>query len=331
MTPSLRKLLAGAIDYAGMFPPASLSLEQSARNYFDYAAGPEAWMLGRFVCPASRLHELASFVENECRSVRNDPTGRTAALSVAAVLRGGATLDEWRENLRGDLRIIREAGDRLKIDAVEVRLPDEMAPEGSRDERLRSLAPLFGEIAEIQKLGIQAFVESPAAAVETRADLLQVIVNGLAGWQAEQPAGDKKIAFKLRTGGMTPQAFLSSAELALAICTLRDRGVFWKATAGLHHPLPHDDPQFGAPMLGFVNVLVAAALAEIHRLPEGAVRAILDDESAGDFKFTADALQWQDLEAGVEQIGAARRRSLVSFGSCSFDEPRDDLRALGWL
>jgi hypothetical protein len=193
------------------------------------------------------------------------------------------------------------------------------------------LASLLDELAEVQKLGIQAFVESPAAAVETRADLLQVIVNGLAELQAEPPPSDGKIAFKLRTGGTTPQAFLSSAELARAICTLRDRGIFWKATAGLHHPLRRDDPQIGAPMPGFVNVLVAAALAEIHHLPEGAVQAILDDESAGDFKFTADALQWQDLAANVEQIGAARRRSLVSFGSCSFDEPRDDLRALGWL
>jgi hypothetical protein len=247
------------------------------------------------------------------------------------VLRGGATQQEWRKNLRADLRIIGEAGDRLKIDAVEVRLPDEMAPEGNRDERLRLLALVFGELAEVQLLGIQAFVESPAVAVESRADLVRAIVAGLAGWQAEQAPGHGKIAFKLRTGGTTPQAFLSSAELARAICTLRDRGVFWKATAGLHHPLRHDDPQIGAPMPGFVNVLVAAALAEIHRLPGDAVQAILDDENAGDFKFAADALRWQDLAANVEQIGAARRRSLVSFGSCSFDEPRDDLRALGWL
>ena len=68
MTPSLQALLAGAIDYAGMFPPASLDLEQSARNYFAYGAAPEAWMLGRFVCPASRLHELASIAETQRRS-----------------------------------------------------------------------------------------------------------------------------------------------------------------------------------------------------------------------------------------------------------------------
>jgi hypothetical protein len=331
MTPSLQALLAGAIDYAGMFPPASLDLEQSARNYFAYGAAPEAWMLGRFVCPASRLHELASIAENQRRSRQNVSAGQALACKTSALLRGGATQEAWRESLRDELAIVRGCGGRLKVDVVEVRLPDEMVVSASGGGPSRPLGPLLDELAEIQKLEIQVFVEPPAAETKARPRVVLATIHALADWQAEQAIGQGTIAFKLRTGGVTPQAFSSSAELAQAICALRDRGVFWKATAGLHHPLPRCDPEIGASMHGFVNVLAAAALADIHRLPETVVQSILDDQHAGDFRFAASELQWNDLTASAEQIGAARLRSLISFGSCSFNEPRDDLRALGWL
>src|SRR6516165_211295 len=54
MLPSVRALLSRIIDYAGMFPPAQLPLEQAIRNYARYRTEPESWMLGRFVCPAAQ-------------------------------------------------------------------------------------------------------------------------------------------------------------------------------------------------------------------------------------------------------------------------------------
>ena len=46
---SLRALLAGVIDYAGLFPPATLPLDEAVRNYARYRREPEGWMLGRLV------------------------------------------------------------------------------------------------------------------------------------------------------------------------------------------------------------------------------------------------------------------------------------------
>jgi len=57
-----RLLLSGAIDYAGMFPPARLPLEQAAANYTRYAAGENRWALGRFVVPAAEVEELTNRV-----------------------------------------------------------------------------------------------------------------------------------------------------------------------------------------------------------------------------------------------------------------------------
>src|SRR5262249_7665669 len=54
----LRTLLDGIVDYAGLFPPASLDLPTAVRNYASYLEDHDAWMLGRFVIPAARLAEL---------------------------------------------------------------------------------------------------------------------------------------------------------------------------------------------------------------------------------------------------------------------------------
>jgi hypothetical protein len=55
---SLQILLDGLIDYAGLFPPASLPMETAVANYDKYRRGPSAWALGRFVVQAERLAEV---------------------------------------------------------------------------------------------------------------------------------------------------------------------------------------------------------------------------------------------------------------------------------
>lgn len=58
MKDSLRVLLDSLIDYAGLFPPASLPIEEAVRRYDQYRHGPHAWALGRFVVPAARVNEV---------------------------------------------------------------------------------------------------------------------------------------------------------------------------------------------------------------------------------------------------------------------------------
>ena len=59
--PSLRAPLAGVMDYAGIFPPAALTLGQSIRTYARHPRGREAWLLGR-LCPAARLSKPLPFI-----------------------------------------------------------------------------------------------------------------------------------------------------------------------------------------------------------------------------------------------------------------------------
>ena len=60
MSLALCSLFSSAIDYAGLFPPAGLSMAEAARQHSLYVKSPHAWALGRFVLPAKRLAELES-------------------------------------------------------------------------------------------------------------------------------------------------------------------------------------------------------------------------------------------------------------------------------
>ena len=62
MTPSasLHALLTGAIDYAGLFPPAALAMREAVARYAGFRGTTDAWALGRFVLPISRVEELAA-------------------------------------------------------------------------------------------------------------------------------------------------------------------------------------------------------------------------------------------------------------------------------
>ena len=53
-----RAFLERLIDHAALFPPASMSMEDALAEDRTARASDYAWMLDRFVCPASRLGEL---------------------------------------------------------------------------------------------------------------------------------------------------------------------------------------------------------------------------------------------------------------------------------
>ena len=53
-----RELLGELIDHAALFPPASMDMPEAMDADQSARRGEHAWMLGRFICPASRLDEL---------------------------------------------------------------------------------------------------------------------------------------------------------------------------------------------------------------------------------------------------------------------------------
>jgi hypothetical protein len=312
MQASLRALLAGILDYAGLFPPAKLPLEQAIRNYARYRTEPESWLLGRFICPAAQLAELAPFHE----LFQDGPPFAFSALG-----RGGSTAAEFLDGLRADLEAIKafrnRHGDRVMVDVLEVKLPAEFV----RPEPGEAVYQFFTDAADvIEKAGGPALFEyfEPALTADWRASI-SAILPALSG------------GLKLRCGGLEASAFPTAEQVAFVLTACKNEGLLFKATAGLHHPVRRHDPCLNVMMHGFVNVFGAGVLAHAKDLDEEQVRGIVVEQDPASFVFDSDGFRWRDYRVSPEQIAAARHDAVISFGSCSFDEPRDDLRALGWL
>ena len=72
---SLRALLADLIDYAGLYPPASLPLAIVEERFRGFRASPESWMLRRLVLPASKLAEARIAPEWKVALIVEEPPG----------------------------------------------------------------------------------------------------------------------------------------------------------------------------------------------------------------------------------------------------------------
>jgi hypothetical protein len=136
---------------------------------------------------------------------------------------------------------------------------------------------------------------------------------------------------KVRTGGASAEFYPTSGQLARFIAACAAANVPFKATAGLHHPQRHFSDALQTREHGFLNVFIAGALANTHGLSDADLARVLEEESCGAFAFSEDMIAWRDCRLRTADLEDAREEFAVSFGSCSFDEPRDDLRAMSLL
>ena len=140
---------------------------------------------------------------------------------------------------------------------------------------------------------------------------------------------------KVRTGGVTPQAFPSTASLAQFIRACTRAGVAFKATAGLHHALraeyrlTYDEDSGTGMMFGFLNLFLATALAR-SGAEEADIHGVLEESSPQAFRLEDTAINWRNHRLDHAALQRSRE-SIVSFGSCSFTEPMAELRTLHWV
>ena len=292
----LRALLEHAVDYAGLFPPARLEMRRAVENYAAYLSGPDRWALGRFVVPAARLDEFARAAGDLLPCAPAAEAWQLTAIGAADLAADAARIARFNSAHA-------QAGEGAVVDAVELRAE---TPGAVRDA------------AKLAPPGTVVYVELPLG------DALPSLVAAVR---------DSGMRAKVRTGGVTADAFPDAAALADFIVRCTRAGVAFKATAGLHHPLrsiyplTYEQGSPAAPMFGYLNVLLAAALAHAGvGAPE--LTAVLEAGSLDDFRFSADGITWRDVRLSVADVRRVRERGAIAFGSCSFTEPMGELAAL---
>jgi hypothetical protein len=298
---SLRALLARSIDYAGMFPPCSLELEPALKNQAEYVRSNDFWMLSTFVLPVAKFADATNLVSQ---------FDKHHQLRISALAAKTDSAKDFLAELKNAAEAIRSF-QKQHVDIVSVVQLEMFAPADV------DLAKLNEAATPLADLKLQMFWEMPAESAEQTIALLA---------RAKQPA----FGYKLRTGGVTADSFPNSVQIARAVLASTKHHVPIKFTAGLHHPVRQFRDEVKTEMHGFLNVLGAGVLSAEHHWDEAQTIEMLEDQRSGSFEFHDTVFAWREWEVTIDRI-KARRKFVTSFGSCSFDEPREDLRALNFF
>lgn len=292
---STRVLLAGIIDYAGLFPPSQLSMSEAVVNYATYRASNYAWMLGRFVVPAARLDEFLEFAGD-------------------FVARDG---DPWRlavvagEDINDTLRIIVDFN---KANAPSI-VCDVLEVKANTVSKLENTVSLLPEgLAAYFEIGVgDSFVDlvTALALLEQRAKIRT------GGTTNDAFPSSREVIRFVRTCMAANVPFKATAGLHHPLRCFKPLTYAQDAPQGTMH--------------GFLNMLMMTAFArESFRV--GVLEEIMEEEFEEVFTFRDNGVTWRDehflTNAHLDRL---RRKGMHAFGSCSFDEPVADLQALGLL
>src|SRR5947208_6189784 len=264
---SLRALLARSIDYAGMFPPCQLELEPALKNQVQYLRTADAWMLSAFVLPVEQfcaakqlltefdpLHPL--HVSALGPKTENAAAFRTALAKTDAAIRSLSTHN---------------------VDLVSVSQLEMFLPPDVDSQLLSETRSILGTLP--------TFWEAPPDRAEQTIALVA---------ELDSNADTPTFGYKLRTGGVTADAFPTTSDIAEALVVPATHQVPIKFTAGLHHPLRQYRDEVQTKMHGFLNVLGAAVLAAEHKWDVQQTARMLEDENPNSFSFTDESFGWRD-------------------------------------
>ena len=290
-----RVLLSQLIDYAGIFPPASLGMDKAAAGYSEYRKGDDGWVLGRFIVPVSGLGEFEVAAADLLPGRRDEPW-RLCAIA-------GRRLDM-------DAEAILDFNGRHKgavlIDTIEVK--------AAHPEEIH-------EAGEILPDDFNVFYEIP---INRDLELLLAVIKQVGGHAKVRTGGvtpdlfpsASQLARFIQACHAEMVAFKATAGLHHAV-----RGTY---------RLTYEETSGTASMHGFLNVFLGAAFAFAGMETSGVVR-VLEEREAQAFVFDHSGVDWRGHNLGAEDLAAARRHLAVAFGSCLFLEPISELQSLNYI
>ena len=295
----IHALVYSVIDYAGLYPPAQHDPKTTVHHYATLHGSPRDWMLGRLVWPAAKLAELSEL-----------------AVGAAPQAVAPETVGAWAISC-----VLAPAGTPKFVEDLEAvsQFNEQHEQEGSPAMRIDSIESVASDVESVE-LGLSQLPDDIYPYFEIALDRDP---RGMIAALVCEEAGAK-----FRTGGTTPQAHPAAGDLARAMHACAAAGVAFKATAGMHRALCHFNHAAGAKQFGFLNVFIGAAMTYARRLDVDGLTRFLTIDSVEDIDFSEKALTWKGVRVSTEEIVEARARFAHSFGSCSFDEPWDDLVAM---
>lgn len=298
-------LFTALVDDAALFPPQEAAMADALRWHAIHRASPLGFLQGPFVVSARRVRELLA---------ARGKTGGPLRLSIVVDY-----LDHRESTVEAAAALAEAQDPEVTVAMVEMRCP---SAEVAASDLRRACEALGVFRADAEQLHVYLESSRMLASGDEPALLASVVA-------ALRSIVPMDVGAKLRCGGVTRDALPSNAIVAGFITAMRDHGVPWKATAGLHHPVC--GVYGGTTMHGFLNVLAATLMACERTAPDDQLVAVLGDTCGDSFRLRNGCFMWRDHEFDMAAVARARQGALRSFGSCSFEEPANGLRELGLL
>jgi hypothetical protein len=289
LSPALHTLLVGAVDYAGLFPPAQLPMADAVRDYAAYRTGGDAWALGRFIVPAARLEELTGAA---------GPAWQDGGKPWLVAATAGPDLEA---SLRAIERFRAEVTTtRAWLDTIEFRVADQA-------ELVDALLLLPATFQRYAELPLDPDPTPLVGLLVHRGACAKFRTGGVTPDAFPDPD------LLLRALAIVVQAglrFKCTAGLHHPV-----RGTY---------PLTYAPDAPSGEMYGYLNLFLAVAALIQGEKGEVARRILLEEDPCA-FTVAGDDLLWREVRFPQPMLRALRRRGMHSFGSCSFREPVTEL------
>lgn len=314
---SLIKLMSNIIDYAGMYPPANLEIETAFNNYLKYRNEENNFMLGKFVVSARKLNSLSILSENF--EIHNP-------LELTVLLTNENLFNEYFTSLINDIKNIRKFDlDKFDIKSFELKLPLELNVVDNFNKLSEFFERTYDSVSNALSNPAKIFFE--LGITDEWKYLIPIFIEILADFRSK----NFDIGFKLRTGGTNADMIPTAEQIALSIYSCNDAEIPFKATAGLHHPFRQFDTDLKAITHGFINVFGAGIIAYINTLPKEIISEIISEDNPQNFIFEINKFRWKNYTIEKDKIELARNNFMISFGSCDFITPIEELQKINLL
>ncbi len=293
--PVLVSMLGQSVDYAGFFPPASLSLPSVLERYTQYSRSSHAWMLGRLVLPRNLCQEADDLLRQAGDFSDSEPCELSIVLS-AANSDEAAWVSQHLQSFVACHAV-----------AVEAKWSDE--------EAVKQFAgKLPAAVSGYIEVPLDRQLDDRIALLSEHSLYAKVRTGGVT---ADSIPAPRQVAEFFAACAKHRVPCKATAGLHHPLC-----GVF---------PLTYEHDAACAPMFGFLNVL--AAVITLFKNPTEIDRATtwLGTNHRDGLALNETAWTWLDQQWSPQEMAEVRSGFFHAFGSCSFTEPIEGLAELGLL
>lgn len=295
MSESLRRLLQGAFDYAGLLPPTSLGLGQGCDQLIRLRSGPDSWLANRFCCPIEDLDALLAILKSRREEIEVQGPWRIAVQ--------GSALEAFKHDLWAIEKFEKASEPLAEVESYEVRI------EGRTD--------IENGLKHLANAGFEdSFVDVSWG--EGAADLLLMIAQ----------AGS--VGARVRLAGSDASPAPTAGDLAAVLQDCVNLDVAIKLVDAYGTPVRSLDASTAMPRHGFLNAMVGICLAAVHDLSRREIEQVLEEDDPEAFWFSNGGLGWRDWEASNDEVDAMRGLA-SSVGTGSIELAASNLRARGFL